>query len=796
MTKISLASCWLIGLSFPVAAQKTIQGKILDDQTRQPLKYVTVSLLSPDSIFVKGQLTDTAGTFRLTHLQHGRYTLSLSSFGYNRFYSDVILDNTGGSNLDLGSITLTATSSQLNEVIVTGEKTVLQRRADKLILHVAGNPLFSSSANTFDILKKIPGLQINADGSLQMTGGAAPSIFIDGKQVPMSQEELQSYLAGLSPEMITAIEVINNPSSKYNGEHKSIIDIRLKRDLTLGWKGNISSNIQQNAYVLVENNLLLTYKTKKLSYTARLGYTAGTGIYKYSALQHLANTNIMTTQNRVPTSNNNFNYQLGADYNFSKTHHIAITGRAYQSSRHVNSFNTLHTTDATAQQLLSDIYTFNSAVPRQRTYAVHLYYTGKPGKNQLEILSSFLKIRNRQNEDIQTKNLDGHRLLDYWKTDLKNDILIHSVQADLSGNLAKGKWSTGARFAFSTTNNQLRYDTLNRLSIFVPDSSRSNSFQYDEYVTAAYVAYERTVNKWRYSASLRAEHTHSTGNAMTQHLLTSRDYLTWLPSFSFTFPLEHTQQLHVSYSRRITRPNFAQLNPFRFYNSPLNYFVGNPYLQPSKTDMLSVAYSRHALSVTLFAGRETDPMGRYPEYDPVTNVLEYLGRNLPYNDFGGVEVSLPLTITPWWNMNNNVKGNYKKEVTPYHDKVYAIPIFDYTLSGSQVFSLPKGITFDISYLYRSATGNSLYTFRPMGSLDLGIRKSWLKGKLHSRFNFYDVLDTYRYYLTFREKTIINNQLQHWYGNHKMALTLNYSFGKSTHTSKSDSKNEEEKRAGM
>lgn len=796
MTKFSLAYCLLICSSLLATAQKTIKGKILDNKTRQPLGYVTVSLLSPDSSFIKGQPTDTAGIFQLSRLRNGRYTLFVSAFGYSRFYQDMVLDDTGGNNLDLGIIALTTIPSQLNEVIVTGEKPILQRQADKLILQVSGNPLFSSSANTFDVLKKIPGLQINADGSLQMTGGAAPSIFIDGKQLLMSPEELQSYLAGLSPDMIASVEIINNPSSRYNGEHKSIIDIRLKRDLTLGWKGNVSSNIQQNAYLLADNNLLLTYKTPKLAYTARLGYTAGTSIYKYSALQHLANTNIMATQNNVPTSNNNFNYQLGVDYNFSKKHHIEIIGRAYQSDRYVKAFNTLHTTDATAQQLISDIYTLNNATPRQRTYAIHLNYTGKPGKNQLEILSSLLKISNRQNEDIQTKNLDGHRLLDYWKTDLKNDILIHSLQADLSGQLGKGKWSTGARFAFTTTNNHLRYDTLSTLLVFVPDSNRSNSFQYDEYVTAAYVSYERTMNKWSYSASLRAEQTHSTGNAITQHLLTSRDYLTWLPSFSFTFPLEHAQQLHVSYSRRITRPNFSQLNPFRFYNSPLNYFVGNPYLQPSKTDMLSLAYSRHTLSITLFAGRETDPMGRYPEYDPVTNVLEYLGRNLPYNDFGGLEVSLPLTITRWWNMHHNIRGNYKKEVTPYHDKVYAIPIFDYTLSGSQVFSLPKGITFDISYLYRSATGNSLYTFKPMGSLDLGIRKSWLKGKLNSRFNFYDVFDTYRYQLTFREKTIINNQLQHWYGNHKMALTLNYSFGKSTHTSKSESKNDEEKRAGM
>jgi hypothetical protein len=797
MTNFCLVISLLMIACFSVDAQTNVKGKAVDDKTGQGIGFVSVSLLSlKDSTFIRGQVTDTAGVFELPALPDGRYTVLFSSFGYGKLYKDVILDSVAGNTVQLGDISMTTVASQLNEVVVSGEKPVFQRQADKLAVNISGNPLFRAAANTFDILKKIPGLQVNGDGAIQMSGSITPTVFIDGKPVPMSPEELQNYLGSLSPDMIASIEIITNPSSKYNGEYKGIIDIRLKPDLTLGWKGNISTSIQQNAYHLAENNLSLTYKAKKISYTARLGYTTGTSIYQYSALQHLANTNIMTTNTRVLTGNNNFNYQLGADYRFAKTQRMEIMARTWQSNRDIYSFNTLHTTDATAQKIVSETYSINNAGPKQQTYAVHLNYSGQFGKSQLEILTSFLKINNRQKEDIQTKNAGSQYLLDYWKTNLKNDILVRSVQADLSGNAGKGKWSTGGRFAFTTTKNQLRYDTLTHAAIFAPDSSRTNNFQYDEYVTAAYVAYDRTVHKWSYAVSLRAEHTHSIGTTISQYGQTSRDYLTWLPGFSFTFPIRASQQLHLSYSRRITRPNFAQLNPFRFYNSPLNYYVGNPNLQPSKTDMLSVAYTRQALNISAYLGRESDPMARYPEYDSTTNVLEYLGRNLPYNDFAGIEVSFPLTVNKWWKMNHNIRGTYKKEQTPYHDVIYAIPIFDYSLSGSQVFSLPHGITFDLSYSYRSATGNGLYTFKPIASVDPGIQKSWMKGRLNSRINYYDIFDTYYIRLKFREKNIIDNELQHWFGTRKVAVTLNYSFGKSTHKSKAENKNDEEKRAGM
>lgn len=690
----------------------------------------------------------------------------------------------------------TITPRQLKTIEVNATPSHIRQESDKLVMTVSGNRLFRTAANGFDVLKKIPGLEIGSDGALLLYGRTTPAVFIDGKPVLMSVEELQTYLAGLSSDMIASIAVINNPSSQYDAEHKAIIDIRLKQDMTLGWRGNVSSSLQKNAYTHSDNQLLLTYKTPKITYTTRLGYTGGTTIYKYQALQHQANTNIMATNTRIPTSNNNFTYQLGADYSPKKDHRIELLLRAYLLNRNAPAYNTLYTTDATEQHVVFHTQTTNLNNPNQRNYAVNLNYSGQWGKTQLQLLNSLVQINNRRQEDIQTNDLISKTLLDYWKTALRQEILIRTAQADLSRQTGNSTLRMGGKFAFTSTRNSLHYDTLNTEHIFAPDSGRSNSFHYDEYITAGYASYEGKLGKFNLTAGLRGEYTRSTANAITQNEVTKRSYITWLPSIGATFTINEEQQIRLSIARHITRPNFTQLNPFRFYLSPLNYMVGNPYLLPSKTNMLALTYNIKGFTFTANAGRETDPMIRYPEYDPITNELEYLGKNVPYNDFANITASIPFNVTKWWRTQHNISSDYKKEQIPYHGVTYAVGVIDFTIRGNQVFTLPKGFTFDVYYSYRSFSGTSLYIAKPLWNVDLALQRSWLKGKLNTRINYYDIFNSTTFALVFREKQIINNQLSHWPGQNRVVLTLNYSFGKSTYKAKQVNKNEEENRAAL
>ena len=243
----------------------------------------------------------------------------------------------------------------------------------------------------------------------------------------------------------------------------------------------------------------------------------------------------------------------------------------------------------------------------------------------------------------------------------------------------------------------------------------------------------------------------------------------------------------------LTRPTFEALNPFRFYFSPRNYWIGNPYLQPSTTDLFSLSYNKKSLNISLNVGREKDPMVRYPEYDPITNILAYLGTNLPYRDFANIQASMPLNLTKWWRMNNNIGFYYNRELRPYLNQTYHIAVFNYTIKGNQVSSI-KDWLLDLSYNYESKSGNGLYIFAPVFTIDIGLQKSWFKNKLNSKLTLYDVFDNGRRRLVFRDKTIINNDFYHYYGTQRLVFSLTYNFGSSNYKTKENKKSDEENRA--
>ncbi|MBA4852954.1 outer membrane beta-barrel protein [Emticicia sp. BO119] len=794
MSKLLFATV-LFFLAYSVAfSQINISGKVIDYVSKQGVPFVNVSLLaSKDSVLVKGSITDSSGIFQLSSVPKGSFILFFSSIEHQKYYQAFSVENGTLSALQLNDIVLTPTSQVLNEVNVKADKIQIQQTDEKLIVNIADNKLFTTATNGFDILKKMPGVQINNDGSLSMAGGVIPAIFIDGKPMPMSVEQLQNYLNSLTPEMIASIEIIANPSGRYDAEYKAIIDIKLQRDKTLGWIGNYVGTLQQGVYTLNNNNLTLTYNTPKVAYTARLGYQTGATVYRYRALQHQANTNIMRTDTWQKTNNTNLNLQFEADYHIKKNHNLGLILRTNQVNRKAWADNTLHFTNSTGEYVLSNLHSMNNYIPSQRNYGINLSYDTRISKNDLHILGIFSQINNRRKEDIQnTQTLTGD-LFNYWKTNLLNDISIRSIQSDFVSNIGKGKLEIGAKFAAISTKNHLRYDTLAKDNIFVPDPSRTNNFHYDEYISATYLIYGQKWSKLDYKIGMRAENTHSFANAITSNQITERNYLKWLPSINLSYQLANEQKMTVAYTHRMTRPGFEALNPFKFYLSPLNYWIGNPYLLPSVTKQLSLTYTKKNFYILLNAGREVDPMTRYPEYNRATNVLEYLGKNLPYNDFATLEANWSIVVKKWWRMNHNLGLYYKKEQMPYHGVVYQIPIKNYMINGSQVFTLAKDLTFDIYYLYVSSRGNSLYIMKPVYYIDLGLQKTWLKGKLNTKFTFYDITNTYYFRLVFREKSIINNEFSHWYGNQRLVFSLTYNFGKSGYKLRQNTRNEEESR---
>ncbi|WP_313093129.1 TonB-dependent receptor domain-containing protein [Chryseobacterium flavum] len=686
-----------------------------------------------------------------------------------------------------------SSTTNISEVIIQSAPRKIKLNEGNLVLSVAGNKDFKTSTHLLDVLRKTPGVTVDQEGGIFIGGRITPAVFIDGKPVVMSSEELQAYLRSLVPEMVESVEVNTNPSSKYDAEFKGIIDIKLKKNVSLGWKASYNGNIYVNKFNYRENAFSISYHTGKVTYNLQAGYNEGISTYRYHALQRLANTNIMRTQTYQEDFGKAYNLQAGADFRLNDKNRFGISLKGnFRNNDRIRS-GSLYTTDKSETLVVLNTASENPTDYSQDNYGMTTDYSFQNKGFKLGFLGNYLSVKNKQNDDFINRDQDATDVLSYWKSDLINKINIFTAQIDASQRINNIDIEAGFKYSHSDTNNNIRYDTLSVGSQFVFDPTRSNVFSYKEKVWAGYLTFRQKMGNLQINAGLRFENTNSISNAITVDSVVSRNYLKWLPSLSASYIFNKSSEFSLSYSRKITRPAFSQLNPFRFYFSPLNYWIGNPYLLPSFTSQIKATY-RYKKWVTSFTiGKEKDVMTRYPLYNPQTNVLEYLGTNLPYRNFAMLETSFPVRVTKWWNITSQIAGYYNYEFRPYLDEVFALNIYNYEVRLNQVFSLPREYTVNVFVNYESKTGNSLYIIKPRYTVDVSVQKSWFDNKLNTKIGFNNLFDSYEQRLEFRHKQIMDNRFTHWWDSSRLVFSLSYNIGSSKYHVKEIQKTEEENR---
>jgi len=789
--KAYLLSLFLFCTVASLKAQ-TIKGQVTEAKTGHALSFATLSLTGQSEITdIYHTNCDSTGNFIFSKLSPGTYTLVAGMVGYQKTSIQVALSP--NQSLDVGKLVMTEDINLLNTVTINGGTPNFSSKNGQLKIVVATNPYFKASTSMSEVLRKLPGLQVSQEGVMLFASGATPTIFIDGKPVNMNAEEVQSYISGLSPENVESIELITNPSARYDGHYQGIIDIRIKRSSSLGLKGNYSLRYQKYQRGMAENSLLLNYKTKKFAYALSTTAANGSTYYRYYALQLLQNSNALETDTRTIARNNNYNIQASVSFEVSKSQELTAYIRTFQLERNALTGNQLTTTNGQQTVLISQNIGETSAMPTQQNYAGGISYDLKRGNGQLQLLATAAQIDNRQPEDIRYGVQPGLPPSSYWKTRSSNAITIQTIQGDYTHKIGKTTIELGGKFALSNTENNLRYDTLYNGQFYL-DPSRSNQFSYREQVSAGYAAIGSSLGKISYNLAMRTEHTSTLASSATDNSLTERNYFKWLPSASLNYQLSKASALNLAYSNKLTRPGFQALNPFRFYYSARHYWIGNPMLQPSTTQQVSLTFSNPILNISFNGGREKQPMSRYPEYDNETNVLIFKGDNLPYRDFLNLQASIPLKLTPWWRINHNLNVFYNKEIRPYLGRIFQLPIYNYTINGSQIFTLKK-LTIDLSYSLESKSGNGIYIFAPVRTLDLGFQRSWIKRRLTGKLQAQDIFDGGKRRIIFREKAIMNNDFYHYNATRRLIFAISYSFGSSNHQQKELKKSDEENRVG-
>ncbi|MEM7380978.1 MAG: TonB-dependent receptor [Bacteroidota bacterium] len=776
---------FLFVLSFTLFSLATyaqeITGSIISD-LKQPIPYATVLLNAvQDSSLVKATTTGEDGFFALKNIKAGSYSLRISSVGFTTFQQNITMEN---EDINLAFLTLNTATEQLSEVTVTAEKPMVEVLADRTVFNVE-NTINATGTSALELLRKAPGVILDNNGGIIVEGKTGVQIFIDGKLSVLQGEDLTNFLESLQATDIEAVEIITQPSSKYDAAgNAGIINIKLKKDKSLGTNGTFTNGATTGDFVRYNSSLNFNTRGKKGNlygtYSNRFGKTTGF----INLLRTQSETQFDARTTSVYDRNSN-NLKLGYDYYLDSKHTIG----AIFNGNFNNSFNTNNTTTPIREantiqndsimvalnQTDNTSYNINANVNYR--YADSLGYS-------INVDLDYGRYNSDRNAFLPNTYFEGtgssiiSERITFQETPI--DIDIATIKADYEQKFLKGVLGLGFKLSYINTDNT--FDVFNEQNGQpIPDPSRSNQFLYDENINAGYFNFNRKWGKWNLQFGLRIENTVSDGNLESaqenEDDRVKRNYTDLFPSGGLTYQLNQKNQFALTYSRRIQRPNYQSLNPFEYQLDELSFSKGNPFLQPQYTNNFKLSHTYNyrlttSLSYTYisdFFARVTVAEGESTNFLTTLNVADQEVLNLG--------ISYPKKLLNWWDLYfslNAYISSYKATSPEF------LPVRQESLGlyAQNTFSLPKKWRMEVSGWYSSPSiWGGTYQTRSQGSLNVAVQKKFYDDRFTARLAVNDLLFT----TPWRGVTQFGDLFIDGSGgsdSRRVAFSLTYDFGRS------------------
>ncbi len=744
-----LAAMALVSTESFAQSNATVSGTV-NDNAGKTLSTVTVSLLlARDSSLVKADITDDNGKFQITTNKSGSFLLSYSLLGYEKTYSPVF-DLQSGQQYTSGSVKLASESKQLKEVVVTSKKPMIEIKADKTIFNVE-NSINATGSNALELLQKSPGIQVDNNDNISMKGKTGVKIYVDGKMTQLDTKDLAAYLKSINSNDVEAIEMISNPSAKYDAAgNAGIINIRLKKNKKFGTNGSVNLGYVQGITPKGNGSVNLNYRNKKINLFSNIG--GGLGIYENDlSLYRIQKDSIYDQHGENKNRNNTIGGKFGADY-FINNHHtigIMVNGN-YANSEFMSSSNT-NVYYQPNGQFVKALKAYNS-IPGHRTNVntnLNYRYTDTSGK-EINFDGDYGLFRGvgRSYQPNYYNDKFGNPIYQVVNRNYTpTDIDIYTAKLDVEQPMWKGKFGYGAKFSYVKTANT--FDFFNDVNgVPVKLLSRSNSFTYKENVNAAYVNYQRQFNpKWSIQTGLRLEQTNSEGvltradGVIQSDNTVKKNYLNLFPSAAITWTVNAKNTLNLTYSRRIDRPSYQDLNPFENKLDELTYEKGNAFLRPQYTDNVELTHTfLNMINTSIgysyikdFATQTTDT---------ANNATFVQQKNLATQQILSFSIGSPLPIAKWWNGYANIWYNYQifKGQIGENAVHTEIPMFGAYMQHS--YTLGKGYTAELSGWFNGPSiWGATWKTKSQGGIDLGIQKQLLQQKATLKISVTDIFHT-------------------------------------------------------
>lgn len=786
--------CLLAGIG--LYAQTPAKGKItisLLNDKKEGVENAAVELIkAKDSSLVKTALSDKTGLAEFENIPFGSYLIRSKPVNYRTAYSNAISLSADNSPVQLPALVLQPLSAELGNVTVNARKPFIQKLTDRIVVNVE-NSIVSAGSSAMDVLERSPGVNIDQNDVISLRGRSGVIIMIDGKPTAMTGADLANYLRSLPSATIERIDIITNPSARYDAAGNSgIIDIRMKKDQRFGINGTFTAGYGQGIYPKANTGTTFNFRNKKVNIFGNYSYVYRVGLNHLILDRNFYNGgtynggDLKDNYSKSPFTSNSS--RIGMDYFPSKKTILGfvVNGNFNRyrrnSSNHsdvidpqkqtVSTFQSLATNNDKGNNIVANInfkHTFDSTgkeITADADYGV--YNSGSLSRNA----TSYYKT-------------DGTPLQPNYILDGDQDgrLTFKTAKVDYVNPLKKGaRWEAGVKTSFVSSDNDAKFFDISN-STPQNDVNKTNHFLYHENNNAGYINFRKEFKKFDLQVGLRGEQTTIKTEQQIGHVRFDSSYFALFPSAFFNYKLKEGQTLGLSVSRRIDRPGYSQLNPFLFLIDVTTYATGRPGLLPQFTWSYEMSYTLKNLSFTLgyshtinsqdiAIGKFKDVFPNIPSED---NVTVQIPVNLESSDYYGLSISAPVRITKWWNMinNGNIFYNHFNGVLGTTQLNNGKPAAD--VRTNNTFTFKKGWTAELNANFNSGGQSGFMVFDPRWGLAAGVQKSILKNKGTLRFNVTDI------FWTNLPKAVItyDNYIEKWhaYRETRVAnLTFSYRFG--------------------
>jgi hypothetical protein len=753
--KISLILCLFLAATTGFAQtnpKPNISGVILDE-SKKPADYVTVVLFkASDSSVVKTTFTDPNGTFSFNVPAKGSYYYKASNMGYKTLKSKTIVLAEDNQKIDFGTAQLAASTQNLKDVNVAITKPLIERKMDKIVMNVSNSSIMTGST-ALEVLQKAPGVTVDQNDKISMMGKQGVLIQLDGKQTYMSSADVANLLRNMQSSEIESIELITNPSSKYDASGNSgIINIKTKKSKSGGTNGSMNGTAGYGKNFRANAGLNLNHRTQKLNLFGNYNYGKNERENRID-IDRISNGNPDTYFMQVGSSlrkQQNNNFKTGLDYFIDKKNTIGVLVNGY--------FN--HGTEASVNNTLigpsfqkvdSTLVSNTLQTNKYNNISYNLNYKSVLDTAGSEISADVDYSRYNGNDgsnydnDYLFPNGDRIRPIVYTRNNTPSIIDIKAFKVDYNVSLSKTvKLEAGVKSSWVKTDNDLQAEEFVNNS-WRNDVRRSNQFIYDENVNAAYTNLNKQFKNTSVQIGLRVEQTNSKGNLITTNTVVERGYWDFFPTLFVQQTLSKNNQLGFSYSRRIDRPSYDALNPFIYYLDQFTYSKGNPFLNPQYTNNFELSYTllqKYMLSIGY--SRVNDVIMEVLLPDTAQKALYQTNANIAQNISYNANLNIPVQITKWWQANNNLNVFYLSFRAPdLAGNALKTGKTSFQFKTQQTFTIMSGFTAELSGSYESPLDYGTFSIRPRYSIDAGLSKALFNKKASLKFALSDVFNTYK-----------------------------------------------------